>query len=196
MVCVGPLKSVTYSLLMLVFRDGVIRRRNLFVYGFDRPSRPVPVGLGSVALVVRGLVVVASVVPRVFEVRESPIGLGDVLVRGRVRRGFCWDGNFIWPPESAESLISLVDSGYALVIERVAEAPNVVRAYRRLVDRGYLRADTILNIQAMTSTTPVLVGIIEVEALGVGKPFWRFPRPCLAGQYINNALTKLGVRVV
>ncbi|WP_243676482.1 hypothetical protein [Vulcanisaeta distributa] len=90
-----------------------------------------------------------------------------------------------------------MDSGYALVIERLSEAPNIVRMYRRLVSQGLIRADTVLNIQASVSTTPTLVGgIIEVREIGRGKPFWRMPRPCLAGQYINNALIRLGVRVV
>ncbi|WP_446752932.1 hypothetical protein [Vulcanisaeta sp. JCM 16161] len=181
---------------MLILRDGLVRRRDLFVYGFSSPSRPVNVGLGSVAFITKNSVLVASAMPREFGIRESQINPGDVLIKGKVRRQFCWDGNFIWPPEAAESLVALVDSGYALVIERLGRAPNIIKTYRKLVNRGLFRAETILNIQAMTSTTPVLVGIIEVEEIGRGRPFWRMPRPCLAGQYINNALSKLGVRVV
>ncbi|WP_054853531.1 hypothetical protein [Vulcanisaeta distributa] len=182
---------------MIVLRVGLVRKRDLFVYGFASPSKPVAVGPGSVALVLRGgLVIVASAMPREFGVRELQINPGDVLVKGKVRRQFCWDNNFIWPPENAESLIALVDSGYALIIERLSEAPNIVRMYRRLVSQGLIRADTVLNIQASVSTTPTLIGIIEVREMGRGKQFWKLPRPCLAGQYVNNALIRLGVRVV
>ncbi|WP_054853832.1 hypothetical protein [Vulcanisaeta distributa] len=180
---------------MLVFRVGRVRKRDLFVYGF-RPPASVVVGLGSVALVTRDLLLIASTTPRAFDTQEMPINPGDVLIKGKVRRQFCWDNNLIWPPENAESLITLVDSGYALIIERLGEAPNIVRMYRRLVSQGLIRADTVLNIQASVSTTPTLIGIIEVKEIGRGKPFWKLPRPCLAGQYVNNALSKLGVRVV
>ncbi|ADY01224.1 hypothetical protein VMUT_1017 [Vulcanisaeta moutnovskia 768-28] len=180
---------------MLTLSEGLIRRREVYVYGFRSPTS-VTVGLGSIALVTKGLILIVSAIPRSFNAQEEPISLNDTLIRGRVRRHFCWDGNFIWPPENVNALTTLVDSGYALVIERLDKPPNIIRIYRRLVNQGLIRAETILNIQAAISTTPTLVGIIEVRELGRGKPFWRFPRPCLAGQYVNNALSKLGVRVV
>ncbi len=95
----------------------------MFIYGFRVPT-PVSVGLGSIAMVTRDSVLIASAVPRNFDAKELPISLGNVLVSGRVRREFCWDGNFIWPPENANSLIALVESGYALIIERTAKPPQ------------------------------------------------------------------------
>jgi hypothetical protein len=62
---------------------------------------------------------------------------------------------------------------------------------------GLIRATDILNMQYELSVSPTLVSIIEIKAFGKGKPFWSYAnRGCIAGNYINNALTPLGFRVV
>lgn len=181
---------------MIVLTTGLIRRRPVFVYAFRQPAT-VAVGLGVIAMVTRDLALVASPIPKAFDAQEVSIGPGDVLIRGRVRRQPCWDRSIVWPPDSAESLVELVESGrYALVIERIAEPPNIVRIYRRAISQGLVRAETILNMESAVSILPALVGVVEVQGFRGGKPFWKYPRPCLAGSYINNALARLGIRVV
>ncbi|WP_252900471.1 hypothetical protein [Vulcanisaeta sp. JCM 14467] len=120
-----------------------------------------------------------------------------MLIDGRVKRQFCWDRSFVWPPDNAQNIVNLVESGrYALVVERIAKPPNVVRAYKSAISQGLIRLETILNIESAVSARPTLIGVIELRAVGSGKPFWRYPRQCLAGQYINDALSRLGIRVV
>ena len=181
---------------MITLVMGLVRKRPIYVYGFRVPT-PVSIGVGSVVLATRDLVLIALMSSFHFDAQEFSISPSNVLIDGRVRRQFCWDRSFVWPPGNAEGLISLVESGrYALVIERVAEAPNLVRAYKNAVKQGLIRLEAMLNIESAISIKPTLIGVIELMAVGKGKPFWRYPRPCLAGQYINEALTRLGVRVV
>ena len=181
---------------MITLTIGLIRKRPVFVYGF-RPPAQVSVGVGSIALATKDLVLIASLTPLHFNSQEVSISPSNVLIDGRVRRQFCWDRAFIWPPNNAEGVINLVESGrYALILERIAEPPNIVRAYRNAISQGLIRLETILNIESAVSARPTLIGVVELRAVGKGKPFWRYPRPCLAGQYINEALSKLGVRVI
>ncbi|WP_460173004.1 hypothetical protein [Vulcanisaeta sp. JCM 14467] len=180
---------------MLVLSEGLIRRRPVYVYAFDSSS-PVPVPLGVVAMVRRGSVFIASPRPLSVNVPEVGVGLEDVLLVGRVRRELCWDRSFLWPPDAVENLIPLVNSGYAVIIERIAKAPNVVRMYGRAVSEGLMRADVVLSIESQVAVAPTLVGIVQVQGFGRGKPFWHYPRPCLAGRYLNRALAVLGAQVV
>jgi hypothetical protein len=69
--------------------------------------------------------------------------------------------------------------------------------YRRAVMDSKIRLSEILDRQYEISTSPTLVSIIEIRAFGKGKPFWSYAGSgCIAGNYINNALTPLGFRVV
>ena len=181
---------------MITLTTGLIRKRPIYVYGFKQPAR-VSVGAGSIALITRDLILVTSLTPLHFDSQEASISPGDVYIDGKVRRQFCWDRAFIWPPGNAENIINLVESGhYALIIERIAEPPNVVKTYRNAIKQGLIRLETILNIESAVSARPTLVGVIELRAIGRGKPFWKFARPCIAGQYVNDALSRLGVRVI
>ena len=181
---------------MITLTVGRLRKRPIYVYGF-RPPAPVSVSVGSIAMVTRDQVLVASLTPLHFDSQEVLISPGSVLIEGKVKRQFCWDRAFVWPPNNAESIVNLVESGrYALILERITEPPNIVKAYRNAINQGLIRLETILNIESAVSARPTLVGVIELKAIGKGKPFWKFARPCLAGQYINDALSRLGVRVV
>ena len=181
---------------MITLTTGLLRKRSIYVYGF-RPPAPVSVSVGSIALVTRDMVLIASLTPLHFDSQEVLISPGSVLIEGKVKRQFCWDRAFVWPPNNAESIVNLVESGrYALILERITEPPNVVKAYRSAISQGLIRLETILNIETAVSSRPTLVGVVELRAVGKGKPFWRYPRPCLAGQYINEVLSKLGVRVI
>ena len=181
---------------MLTLTIGLIRKKPVYIYGFKPPAQ-VSVGVGSIALVTKDLVLIASLVPLHFGSQEVPISLSNVLIDGKVRRQFCWDRAFVWPPNNAEGIVNLVEFGrYALILERIAEPPNIVKAYKNAIKQGLIRLETILNIEAAISVSPTLIGVIELRTVGRGKPFWRYPRPCLTGQYINEALTKIGVRVI
>ena len=182
--------------MMLTLTTGLIRKRPVYIYGF-RPPAQVTIDIGSTTLITKDLVLIASPTPLHSNSPETPISLSNVLIDGKVKRQFCWDRSFVWPPDNAHNIINLVESGrYALTIERIAEPPNVVKAYKNAIKQGLIRLETILNIESAISTKPTLIGIIELRTTGKGKPFWRYPRPCLAGQYINEALTKIGVRVI
>lgn len=181
---------------MLTLTVGRLRKRLVYIYGF-KPPAPVSVSTGSVAMITRDLVLITSTSPLHFDSQEVTFNEDRILIDGRVRRQFCWDRAFIWPPNNAHDIVNLVESSrYALVIERITKPPNVVKAYRNAISQGLIRLETILNIESAVSARPTLVGVIEIKALSKGKPFWHYPRPCLAGHYINDALSRLGVRVV
>jgi hypothetical protein len=91
----------------------------------------------------------------------------------------------------------LVNSGFSLVVMRLEKAPNLLKLYKKPMMNGLIRAKDILDMQVPISTLPVQVSILEIKELGKGKPFWAYAsRGCIAGRYINKALTPLGFRVV
>ncbi len=91
----------------------------------------------------------------------------------------------------------MVDSGLGLVVMRIERPPNLLKMYKRPMRDGFIRATDILNMQYEISISPTLVSIIEIREFGKGRPFWSYANGgCIAGNYINNALSTLGFRVV
>jgi len=182
-------------------RIGLIRKRPIFVCGLDlarRGSEIITLGLGTVALITRDGALIAS--------ENLPLGLprkalvtpnqSDILVKAKVHREYCWDRLFLWPPNEAVEMVEhLVNSGFGLVVMRLGKAPNLLKLYRKPMMDNMIRAKDILDMQVPISTLPVQVSILEIKELGKGKPFWAYGG-CIAGRYINDALSALGFRVV
>jgi hypothetical protein len=121
---------------------------------------------------------------------------GDILIKAKVHREYCWDNWILWPPqETVEMVDHLVNSGFSLVVMRLEKAPNLLKIYKKPMMSGLIRAKDILDMQVPISTLPVQVGILEIKELGKGKPFWSYGG-CIAGRYINDALSALGFRVI
>jgi hypothetical protein len=185
----------------LQMRTGLIRKRSIFVCGLDLGkigSEKVLLGLDEVALIMRGKALVASENPPFGLPRKAltPINQGDALVKARVHREYCWDRLFLWPPNEAVEMVDhLVNSGFGLVVMRLDKAPNLLKIYKKPMMDNMIRAKDILDMQVPISTLPVQVSILEIKELGKGKPFWAYGG-CIAGRYINDALSALGFRVV
>jgi len=185
----------------LQIQTGFIRKRPIFVCGLDlarRGSEIITLGLGTVALITRDGALIASETPLLNLPRKALIApnQSDVLVKARVHREYCWDRLFLWPPQEAVEMVDhLVNSGFGLVITRLGKAPNLVKLYRKPMMDNMIRVKDILDMQVPISTLPVQVSIIEIKELGKGKPFWSYGG-CIAGRYINDALSALGFRVV
>jgi hypothetical protein len=179
----------------------LIRKRPIFVCGLDLSkigSERALLGLGEVALIMRGRALVASENPPFGLPRKAltPISQNDVLIKARVHREYCWDRLFLWPPDEAVEMVDhLVNSGFGLVVMRLGKAPNLVKLYRKPMMDNMIRVKDILDMQVPISTLPVQVSILEIKELGKGKPFWSYGG-CIAGRYINDALSALGFRVV
>jgi len=179
----------------------LIRKRPIFVCGLDLGkigSERALLGLGEVALIMRGKALVASENPPLGLPRKAltPINQGDALVKARVHREYCWDNLFLWPPQEAVEMVDhFVNSGFSLVVMRLDKAPNLMKIYRKAVMSNMIRVKDILDMQVPISTLPVQVSILEIKELGKGKPFWSYGG-CIAGRYINDALSALGFRVV
>jgi hypothetical protein len=185
----------------LQLRIGLIRKKTIFVCGLDlarRGSEIITLGLGTVALITRDGALIAS--------ENLPLGLprkalitpsqSDILVKAKVHREYCWDRLFLWPPQEAVEMVDhLVNSGFGLVVMRLGKAPNLLKLYKKPMMDNMIRAKDILDMQVPISTLPVQVGILEIRELGKGKPFWSYGG-CIAGRYINDALSALGFRVV
>jgi len=181
---------------------GLIRKRPVDVCKLNTKSRStvVQLGLGTVALITRDVALIASEQPIMGlpkDALEVITGQADVLIKARVHREYCWD-NWILRPDYVDERVShLVDSGLGLVVMRIEKPPNLVKIYKRPMRDGLIRATDILNMQYELSVSPTLVSIIEIREFGKGKPFWSYTnRGCIAGNYINNALSTLGFRVV
>jgi hypothetical protein len=163
-------------------------------------STVVQLGLGTVALITRDAAYIASEQPIMGlpkDALEAITGQGDVLIKARVHREYCWDNWILRPDYVDERINHLVNSGFGLVVMRIERPPNLLKMYKRPMRDGLIRATDILNMQYELSVSPTLVSIIEIKAFGKGKPFWSYAnRGCIAGNYINNALTPLGFRVV
>jgi len=72
-----------------------------------------------------------------------------------------------------------------------------LKLYRKPMMDNMIRAKDILDMQVPISTLPVQVSIIEIREFNKGKPFWVYANGgCIAGRYINDALSALGFRVV
>jgi hypothetical protein len=185
----------------LQLRIGLIRKRPIFVCGLDLGkigSERALLGLGEVALIMRDRALVASENPPFGLPRKAltPINQGDALVKAKVHREYCWDRLFLWPPQEAVEMVDhLVNSGFGLVVMRLGKAPNLLKLYRKPMMDNMIRAKDILDMQVPISTLPVQVSILEIRELGKGKPFWSYGG-CIAGRYINDALSALGFRVV
>jgi len=185
----------------LQIQIGLIRKKTIFVCGLDlarRGSEIITLGLGTVALITRDGALIAS--------ENLPLGLprkalvtpnqSDILVKAKVHREYCWDRLFLWPPNEAVEMVEhLVNSGFGLVVMRLGKAPNLLKLYRKPMMDNMIRAKDILDMQVPISTLPVQVSILEIKELGKGKPFWAYGG-CIAGRYINDALSALGFRVV
>jgi hypothetical protein len=187
----------------LQLRTGLIRKKTIFVCGLDlarRGSEIITLGLGTVALITRDGALVASENPPFGLPRKAltPINQGDILIKAKVHREYCWDRLFLWPPQEAVEMVEhLVNSGFGLVVMRLDRAPNLLKLYKRPIMSGLIRAKDLLDMQVPISTLPVQVSIIEIKEFGKGKPFWAYAgRGCVAGRYINDALSALGFRVV
>jgi hypothetical protein len=185
----------------LQLRTGLIRKRPIFVCGLDltrRGSEIITLGLGTVALITRDGALIASENPPFGLPRKALItpSQGDILVKAKVHREYCWDRLFLWPPNEAVEMVDhLVNSGFGLVVMRLGKAPNLLKLYRKPLMDNMIRVKDILDMQVPISTLPVQVGILEIKELGRGKPFWSYGG-CIAGRYINDALMPLGFRVV
>jgi len=182
-------------------RTGLIRKKTIFVCGLDLGkigSEKTLLGLGEVALIMRGKALVASENSPFGLPRKAltPISQNDVLVKAKVHREYCWDRLFLWPPNEAVEMVDhLVNSGFGLVVMRLGKAPNLLKLYRKPLMDNMIRVKDILDMQVPISTLPVQVSILEIKELGEGKPFWSYGG-CIAGRYINDALMPLGFRVV
>jgi len=178
----------------------LIRKRAICIYGVDlarRGSEIITLGLGTVALITRDGALIASEYPLTLK-REITItpNQSDILIKAKVHREYCWDRLFLWPPDEAVEMIEhLVNGGFGLVIMRLDRAPNLLKLYKRPMMSGLIRAKDLLDMQVPISTLPVQVGILEIRELGKGKPFWSYGG-CIAGRYINDALSALGFSVV
>ena len=182
-------------------RTGLIRKRPIFICGLDLGeigSERALLGLGEVALIMRGRALVASENPP-FGLPRKALTIpsqGDILIKAKVHREYCWDNWILWPPQEAVEMVDhLVNSGFGLVVMRLGKAPNLLKIYRKAMMNGLIRAKDILDMQVPISTLPVQVGILEIKELGKGKPFWSYGG-CIAGRYINDALSALGFRVI
>jgi len=180
----------------------LIRKRAICIYGVDlarRGSEIITLGLGTVALITRDGALIASEHPITLK-REITItpNQSDILIKAKVHREYCWDRLFLWPPQEAVEMVDhLVNSGFGLVITRLDKAPNLLKLYKRPIRDGLIRVKDILDMQVPISTLPVQVGILEIKEPSRGKPFWAYAgRGCIAGRYINDALSALGFRVV
>jgi len=181
----------------------LIRKKTIFVCGLDLGkigSERALLGLGEVALIMRGKALVASENPP-FGLPKKALTIpsqGDVLIKAKVHREYCWDRLFLWPPQEAVEMVQhLVNSGFSLVVMRLDKAPNLLKLYKRPIRDGMIRVKDILDMQVPISTLPVQVSIIEIKELGRGKPFWSYAnKGCIAGRYINDALSALGFRVI
>jgi hypothetical protein len=187
----------------LQLRTGLIRKRPIFICGLDlarRGSEIITLGLGTVALITRDGALIASENPPFGLPRKALIApsQGDILVKAKVHREYCWDRLFLWPPNEAVEMVDhLVNSGFGLVVMRLEKAPNLLKLYKKPMMDNMIRAKDILDMQVPISTLPVQVSILEIKELGRGKPFWSYAsRGCVAGRYINDALSALGFRVV
>jgi hypothetical protein len=187
----------------LQLQTGFIRRRSIFVCGVNlarRGSEMITLGLGTAALITRDEALIASEYPPISLPRKAlaVVNQSDVLVKARVHREYCWDRLFLWPPQEAVEMVDhLVNSGFGLVVMRLGKAPNLLKLYRKPMMNNMIRVKDILDMQVPISTLPVQVGILEIKELGKGKPFWSYAGSgCIAGRYINDALSALGFRVV
>jgi len=198
-----PFKPVTNQSMLncLQLRAGLIRKRPIFVCGLDLGkigSERALLGLGEVALIMRGRALVASENPPFGLPRKAltVVNQSDILIKAKVHREYCWDRLFLWPPDEAVEMVDhLVNSGFGLVVMRLGKAPNLLKLYRKPMMDNMIRVKDILDMQVPISTLPVQVGILEIKELGKGKPFWSYGG-CIAGRYINDALSALGFRVV
>jgi hypothetical protein len=185
----------------LQIRTGLVRRKAIYVCRLNQKERSatVTLSLGAVALITRDIALIASEYPMALpkNALEAITSQVDVLIKAKVHREYCWD-NWILRPDYVEERINhLVSSGFGLVVSRLAKAPNLLKMYRRAVMDSKIRLSEILDRQYEVSISPTLVSIIEIRAFGKGKPFWSYASGgCIAGNYINNALTPLGFRVV
>jgi hypothetical protein len=187
----------------LQLRAGLIRKRSICVYGVDlarRGSEIITLGLGAAALITRDGALIASEAPLLNLPRKALItpNQSDILIKAKVHREYCWDRLFLWPPNEAVEMVDhLVNSGFGLVVMRLDKAPNLLKLYKKPMMDNMVRAKDILDMQVPISTLPVQVGILEIKELGRGKPFWSYVGSgCIAGRYINDALSALGFRVV
>jgi hypothetical protein len=185
----------------LQIRTGLVRRRTIYVCRLNQKERSttVTLSLGAVALITRDVALIASEHPMALpkNALEAITSQGDALIKAKVHREYCWD-NWILRSNDVEDRVNhLVNSGLGLVVMRIERPPNLLKIYKRPMRDGLIRATDILNMQYELSVSPTLVSIIEIEELGKGKPFWSYiNKGCIAGNYINNALTPLGFRVV
>ena len=182
--------------------SGLLRKKPIYVCKLNTKSRStvVQLGLGTVALITRDVALIASEQPIMGlpkDALEAMPNQGEVLIKAKVHREYCWD-NWILPSDDVDERLShLVSSGLGLVIMRIMKPPNLVKTYKRAVMDSKIRLSEILDRQYEVSISPTLVSIIEIRAFGKGKPFWAYAnRGCIAGNYINNALSTLGFRVV
>jgi len=179
----------------------LIRKKTIFLCGLDLGkigSERALLGLGEVALIMKGKALVASENPPFGLPRKAltVVNQSDILIKAKVHREYCWDRLFLWPPDEAVEMIEhLVNGGFGLVIMRLDRAPNLLKLYKRPMMSGLIRAKDLLDMQVPISTLPVQVGILEIRELGKGKPFWSYGG-CIAGRYINDALSALGFSVV
>jgi hypothetical protein len=185
----------------LQIQTGLIRKKPIFVCGLDlarRGSEIITLGLGTVALITRDGALIASENPPLGLPRKALItpNQSDILIKAKVHREYCWDRLFLWPlNEAVEMVDHLVNSGFGLVVMRLGKAPNLLKIYKKPMMDNMIRVKDILDMQVPISTLPVQVGILEIKELGKGKPFWSYGG-CIAGRYINDALSALGFRVV
>jgi hypothetical protein len=185
----------------LQLRTGLVRKKTIFVCGLDlarRGSEIITLGLGTVALITRDGALIASENPPFGLPRKAltVVNQIDILIKAKVHREYCWDRLFLWPPDEAVEMVDhLVNSGFGLVVMRLEKAPNLLKIYKKPMMDNMIRVKDILDMQVPISTLPVQVGILEIKELGKGKPFWSYGG-CIAGRYINDALSALGFRVV
>ena len=180
---------------------GLLRKKPIYVCRLNQRERSttVTLSLGAVALITRDAALIASEYPMALpkNALEAITSQADVLIKAKVHREYCWDNWILRSNDVEERINHLVNSGFGLVVMRIERPPNLLKIYKRPMRDGLIRATDILNMQYELSISPTLVSIIEIEELGKGKPFWSYAnRGCIAGNYINNALTPLGFRVV
>ncbi|MDT7971113.1 MAG: hypothetical protein RQ842_11115, partial [Vulcanisaeta sp.] len=124
--------------------SGLLRKKPIYVCKLNTKSRStvVQLGLGTVALITRDVALIASEQPIMGlpkDALEAMPNQGEVLIKAKVHREYCWD-NWILPSDDVDERLShLVSSGLGLVIMRIMKPPNLVKTYKRAVMDSKIR---------------------------------------------------------
>jgi len=107
----------------------LIKKKTIFVCGIDlnRRKELVTLSLGTAALITRDKALIASENPPFGLPRKALItpNQGDVLVKAKVHREYCWDNLFLWPPQELVKFYT-VEGGENFGIKTSIEVHQVI----------------------------------------------------------------------